>query len=500
MGDGHFYESRLPWNAEIPKPCDVKPRLKPLYGQWRQPRVPSDVAQVFDVESNSALSFLESRRLEGVRQGKGSGAPAGAWPRHLPSAMERVIFGSDDTEAADAEEARRGKGSGWRERHMRSDVDRIVFGRDIDFSEGDPEDADVESWKRGKAGGGENGAWPRHMRSDVDRVVFGRDIDGSEAVEDAETTYRGKAVGRWPRHMRSEVDSVVFGRDIDGSDEVEAAEAAASSSLAVAARRGLAPPPSVARAARSVPLPPAAAPSSSVFARAAPSEYAPPSAEDLFALHHLYGGNRASIVRFLATQWRADPQLIAPSVHSWLEQMPPVEMLPLPSRSRSSPALPTIAKRRAAAEAPPGLTLERGMLSYADRRDVPAATAPVGAAPSAPQPPALACALSGLHSASARLNATSISGTHHSRRTQQRRSPHADVYTHHGGGADFSPVRLSPHAIAAVPEDTMLADDGDDTALRLLMSRARLRGEIAPDAQEARRSAATLARSWRMRT
>ena len=40
----------------------------------------------------------------------------------------------------------------------------------------------------------------------------------------------------------------------------------------------------------------------------------------------------------------------------------------------------------------------------------------------------------------------------------------------------------------------------EDAALQAFMARAQLRGEIAPDMQEARRAAATLARSWRMRT
>jgi hypothetical protein len=67
--------------------------------------------------------------------------------------------------------------------------------------------------------------------------------------------------------------------------------------------------------------------------------YSPIEDEDLFALYRLHGGDINSIVQFLARQWGTNPRAIAPMVYSWLAHMPPRELLPLPSRSRSSPAL-----------------------------------------------------------------------------------------------------------------------------------------------------------------
>ena len=447
---------------------------------------------------------IESRRLDSVewrrRARKGSGAPDGEWPRHMPTTVDGLIYGMgrSSEDPGTSKEVWRGKGSGAPEgvwpRHMPSSD--LIF-----QSESEDACASVEEVRRGKGSGAVDGAWPRHMRSDVDRIVFGRDMDGSEEVEDAQMpsiesrrldgTRRGKgsgaADGAWPRHMRSDVDRIVFGRDMDGSEEVEDGHV----HVAPVSTRRPDPPVAMSRPARSIPS-----------TSAMPPSYAPPSASDLFALHRLYGGNRARITQFFASQWGADPAAIAPLVHSWLEMLPPVEMLPLPSRSRSSPALPAIAKRHAAAAPQGSITLDRGVLSYTNAREVPAATAPIHASSTSPaRAAALATALSGLHSASVRLSASAnpLSSTKASAHGGRSNAASAQIYTLHEDSVDFSPIRLSRAAVAAVPEDAPV-EDGDDAALKAFMARARLRGEIAPDMQLARRAAATLARSWRMRT
>jgi len=464
-------------------------------------------------DDDAQMPSVESRRLDSVRPGgKGSGAPAGVWPRHAPSVVDHVVFGSgeataDAVVAAMAEEVRRGKGSGgaygaW-PRHMRSDVDRVVFGHDIDGSEEveAAEAASPDEARRGKAGGGANGAWPRHMRSDVDRVVFGHDMDGSEEVELSpaermrlDGVRRGKGSGApegtLPRHMRSDVDRLIFGRDIDASEEADRVEKA-----------------SLAKSRNDLPV---THPPRAVLKPAVAADLAPPSAEDLFALNRLYCGDRASIVHFLAAQRGADPNVMAPSVHSWLDKLPSLDLLPLPSRSRSSPAMHAMPKWRAAV-APPDVSLDRGALAHRHGRDAPAATAPIyGAAVGAAsaKASALACALSGLHSASARLHesanplASSRASAHggFDLRGGRASAAAAQIYAlPHDGAVDFSPMRLSAAAIAAVPEDAPV-DYGEDAALKAFMARAQLRGQISPDQQEARRAAATAARSWRMRT
>ena len=428
------------------------------------PHLRSDVKLIFasDLDAEAQIPVLESRRLEGVRRGQGSGAP-----------------------------------------HLRSDgVECAVFGTDGPESHGNL--ASIERLRRGKASGAPAGEWPKHMHSNVDRVVFGHASEGPEVLGEPpfEQVRRGKGSGApagvWPRHVRSDVERHVFSHDQDLSEAMgNAEEPSAAAPLATAASRrshllvrelpALKPP------LLWQPEPTAVVPEprghNRQLSAASSGPYSPIEDEDLFALYRLHGGDINSIVQFLARQWGTSPRAIAPMVYSWLAHMPPRELLPLPSRSRSSPALtrviPAASKH----------TKHTGLDCDALAR-VPAATAPANASA------ALTSALSGLHTASARLNATLAAkvtphgGRHSAGASQMFALPHNPA-------VGFPPARLSASAIAAVPEDVPV-EYGEDDALQTFMAHASLvGGEITPDLQRARRAAhgsvAQRSRSWQMR-
>ena len=216
---------------------------------------------------------------------------------------------------------------------------------------------------------------------------------------------------------------------------------------------------------------PSLAPASSLFVAA------PPSAEDLYALYQLCGGSRSEVVSLLARLWGAAPAVIAPSVHSWLVQLPPI---PVPSRTFSAPPALSVALAERLRRATPlvgrrGLTLVRGTLRYADARDAPAASAPACHTESH-----LTGALSGLHAASTRLSKVAPAPG------EQVSGGIAQVYALPPGPTLFAPVRLTAAQVAAVPEAAMPgaegeSDGGDGDALdRFLVMHKRLHAELSP--------------------
>lgn len=470
--------------ADLPKPVRRPQRA----GGW-QHYVKTDVERLIGGKRGDSRSSenwaIDSRRLEGVKhKGKGAfkdstrsdtdGSPVPpSDSRRLEGVKHKGDGACRGSGKSDAESSPSMDSSG-----RLQGVKHKGFGACRDSSKSETESSPsvdsrrLEGIKHKGTGPGANGMLPRHMRSDVDRLVFGHDIDGSEfvqAVDGAAQSYQDRITAAAPPPQPPK--HAIY-----------------------------APPPTKARPAA------VAHPRATVeaTAEATAGNYAPPSAGDLFALYRLHGGDRTRIVYFLAAQWGADPVVIAPTVHSWLNQLPPLELLPLPSRSRTSPSmLPLIGATTTTT------TISANSLLRPDRmvKPQPAATAPVyGSAPLGPASSRLALALSGLHSASARLNGSSkgkaysqlgrING-HHPMDADAAQDMY--VLPHHEGAVDFSPVRLSPSAIAAVPEGAPLVfDDGDDAALvRGLIMRERLRGEISPDLQEQRRAASTLSRSWR---
>lgn len=103
------------------------------------------------------------------------------------------------------------------------------------------------------------------------------------------------------------------------------------------------------------------------------ADLAPPSVDDLFALYRLCGGDAERVIELLSRLWGAQPNVIAPTVHAWLGQLP-ASYKP-PSRSRSAPpALPSwfLHAGRAAARAHPGSSLARSSTTLA----LPAAIKP----------------------------------------------------------------------------------------------------------------------------
>jgi hypothetical protein len=205
---------------------------------------------------------------------------------------------------------------------------------------------------------------------------------------------------------------------------------------------------------------------------------APPSYEDLYALYQLCGGRQAEVVATLARLWGTSARLIEPAVAAWLADLPPI--LP-PSRSRSAPAvLPPAIKSR--------LMSARVMQPPKPPR-LPGASAPVGSSQYT-----LASTLSGLHAASARLNAAAGTGLNELD-DRLRHGPDelsAQVYQL-PRVPTFTPVILTSEQVEAVPEHSVVHDwsnppdnppdsrVAEELAVASFMARTAIRqGRLAP--------------------
>ena len=206
----------------------------------------------------------------------------------------------------------------------------------------------------------------------------------------------------------------------------------------------------------------------------------PPTAEDIYALAALCGGNEAEVVTLLARLWRAPAQAIMPVVASWLAQLPPI---PPPSGLRSAPAtLPNALEERLSSARPAivgtGVTLRRGVLRYDDARKAPSLSAPVAGSGLS-----LSAVLTGLHAASTRISGAA--GGNGVRRT----SPHGGMLKLPSCEPSFAPVRLSAAEIAQIPEDAVVDRWGpaaDEDELANFMARSAVMHErLAPAVSKA---------------
>ena len=176
---------------------------------------------------------------------------------------------------------------------------------------------------------------------------------------------------------------------------------------------------------------------------------APPSAQDLFELYKLCGGNRLEVMQLLARAWGTSPQEIEPTVSAWLDQLP----VPLPP-SRSTSAPPQLSGALATG---PRLLLDAGDAAKramaAKITRTPAASAP----PNQRSSEVRLAAIHGLNSASTRLNA-SVS---HRSPYRSGALPPAQILSL-PQPASFAPVVFTPAEVDAVPEEEPVEfwDDG----------------------------------------
>jgi hypothetical protein len=210
------------------------------------------------------------------------------------------------------------------------------------------------------------------------------------------------------------------------------------------------------------PAPPAPAPS--VVA-------APPSFEDIRALYELCGGRALEVVLTLAKCWGERPEDIAPTVCSWLVDMPPI--LP-PSRSRSAPPVLPPAMKARLSSARPQRTSAHARSSIWSRSATSgpvAVTAPVRAGTGR----RLDSALAGLHAANTRLNGAASRSMFEDGDRRRAAPPRTQVYSLHHEPA-FVPVVLTAAQVEAVPEEAPVEQWGEpsaeDPALTAFMQRS----------------------------
>ena len=184
---------------------------------------------------------------------------------------------------------------------------------------------------------------------------------------------------------------------------------------------------------------------------------APPSLEDLMAVHQLCGGKRQAVIDFLARLWHTTSDAIAPTVDSWLVHLPPLKP---PSRMRSAPAAlaPAVEERlkSAAPQSSGAGSLNRDQQHRQHSRYSLAATAPA-------KDSKIAAALAGMHSSSAALHASmnrSLDRSAASRGTGSSSSLRSQVYTVPRDEPEFIPVVLTPAELAALPE--VSPEEGND--------------------------------------
>ena len=195
-----------------------------------------------------------------------------------------------------------------------------------------------------------------------------------------------------------------------------------------------APPPLPAMASSSyltaaqAPPPPSSAPPIAVAA--------PPSAQDLYELYRLCGGNQQEVMQLLARAWATSVEAIEPTVSAWLEQLPtPVP----PSRSTSAPP---IFKPFMTGGLPPSEQTKNAVVAKITR--TPAASAPPNAQRVAE---VRSAAIAGLNHASTRLN---HSVSHRSGLRSGIIPPQVLALPQ---PTSFAPVLFTPAEVDAVPEE-----------------------------------------------